>query len=311
MAALAPPRPVPTVDWVAADDELEDGDVKVIEERDEAGGAKVTVSLQLDPDTGRKIKVTKRVRRTLVRSQVSSAAMARQTWASTKFGKEKGSRAGLTGGHNTTTVAENTPLKLHAGGAAKAAEPEPSAGETARSQLAGKKIQCRYCRGDHFTPHCPYKDTLAPAVGEGLYDAPGGGNPALNDPSNPAVAASAGARTGRYVPPSQREGGSRFGPTAMGGSSRDELPTLRVTNLSEEVEEDDLRQLFGRFGRVTRVFVGRDRETGRGKGFAFVSFEMFADADQARQKVDGFGYANLILSVKWSQPRGEQPAPAP
>lgn len=309
MAAAAPPRAAPTVDWAAEDDEIEDGDVKIIEERDEPGGVKVTVSLQLHPDTGKKIKVTKRVRNTLVRSQVSSAAMARQGWASSKFGKEKGSSAGLAGGHNTTTVAENTPLKLHAGGAARSAEPEPSAEESARNQLAGKKIVCRYCRGNHFTTRCPYKDTLGPAVGEGLDDAPG--NPALNDPSNPAVAASAGSRTGRYVPPSQREGGSRFGPMAMGGGSRDELPTLRVTNLSEEVEEDDLRQLFGRFGRVTRVFVGRDRETGRGKGFAFVSFELFADADQARQKVDGFGYANLILSVKWSQPRGEQPAPAP
>jgi hypothetical protein len=34
----------------------------------------------------------------------------------------------------------------------------------------------------------------------------------------------------------------------------------------------DLRELFGTFGRVAQVYVGRDQETGAGKGFAFVSF---------------------------------------
>jgi translation initiation factor 3 subunit G len=35
------------------------------------------------------------------------------------------------------------------------------------------------------------------------------------------------------------------------------MPTLRVTNLSEDAEEDDLRDIFSRFGRVTRVYIGR------------------------------------------------------
>ena len=34
------------------------------------------------------------------------------------------------------------------------------------------------------------------------------------------------------------------------GGSRDDLPTLRVTNLSEDTEESDLCELFGAFGRV-------------------------------------------------------------
>ncbi|KAL9938384.1 hypothetical protein V8E36_003007, partial [Tilletia maclaganii] len=62
---------------------------------------------------------------------------------------------------------------------------------------------------------------------------------------------------------------------------------MRVTNLTEEAEEDDLRELFSRFGPVTRVFLGRDRETGACKGYAFVTFEIREDADRARQKVDG------------------------
>jgi len=90
-----------------------------------------------------------------------------------------------------------------------------------------------------------------------------------------------------------------------GPGSRDDLPTLRVTNISEETEENDLRELFGSFGRVARVYVGRDRETGVGRGFAFVSFEDRANAQRAMEKLNGKGYDNLILSVQWSQPRPE------
>jgi len=85
------------------------------------------------------------------------------------------------------------------------------------------------------------------------------------------------------------------------GGNRDDLPTLRVTNISEDTQENDLRELFGVFGRVARVYVGRDRETGAGKGFAFVSFEDKANAQKAIDKVHGRGYDNLILSVQWSR----------
>jgi translation initiation factor 3 subunit G len=74
-----------------------------------------------------------------------------------------------------------------------------------------------------------------------------------------------------------------------------------VTNISEDTQENDLRELFGVFGRVARVYVGRDRETGAGKGFAFVSFEDRAVAQKAMEKVNGKGYDSLILSVQWSR----------
>ncbi len=86
-----------------------------------------------------------------------------------------------------------------------------------------------------------------------------------------------------------------------GGQNRDDMPTIRVTNISEDTEEADLRDLFGTFGRIARVYVGRDRETGAGKGFAFVSFEEKAVAQRAMEKMHGRGYDNLILSVQWSR----------
>jgi len=45
-----------------------------------------------------------------------------------------------------------------------------------------------------------------------------------------------------------------------------------VTNLSDDVTEADLQELFRPFGPVSRVFVAVDRATGENRGFAFVNY---------------------------------------
>ena len=107
-----------------------------------------------------------------------------------------------------------------------------------------------------------------------------------------APAAGGPSGSGKYVPPSMRNpGGPRGAGESMyrSGANREDLPTLRVTNVSEDATDDDLRELFSRFGRVARVYIGRDRETGIGKGYAFVSFEDRAQAERAMEKVHGKG----------------------
>jgi translation initiation factor 3 subunit G len=162
-------------------------------------------------------------------------------------------------------------------------------------------ITCRICEGNHYTTRCPYKDTFT-GVLPGAEDAPG-----LNG-ELPPDASAPGATTagGKYVPPSMRGAGAgtRGGESMFKDSrGRDDLPTLRVTNLSEDAQEPDLREIFQRFehfGKVVRVFVGRDQETGLCKGFAFVSFEDRRDAEKAMAKVHGMPYDHLILSCQWS-----------
>jgi len=246
-------------------------------------------------DDGKKVKITRKIKRTLQKSVVEHNVAERKKWS--KFGKERGNNAGPD--RATTTVGENVSLKLSAGN--KSTEPEQTAEQSLKNELAkagAGKVVCRLCKGDHFTAKCPYKDSLA-----GLESAdvlpPDDGISA----ENPAAAS--GSTGGKYIPPSMRSGrgpGESMG-RAGGAGSRDDLPTLRVTNISEDTQENDLRELFGGFGRVARVYVGRDRETGAGKGFAFVSFEDRAVAQKAMEKVHGKGYDNLILSVQWSQPR--------
>lgn len=57
--------------------------------------------------------------------------------------------------------------------------------------------------------------------------------------------------------------------------------------VSEFAEENDLREIFERFGRVTRVFLAKDRDTQKAKGFAFISFQERTDAAKACEKIDG------------------------
>lgn len=283
-----------------------------IEQFDDGKGEKVIVEYRTNAE-GKQVKITRRIKRTLINTKVNHSVAERKTWA--KFGLEKGSQPGPNSG--TTSIGANVQIKLIAG-AAK--EPEPDPTEAMREKLANKRVQCRLCKGDHYTARCPYRDTLEaiPGAGGDVPDsdkvaAAAAAGVSLSGESatgkvNPVAAAlgAGGMGPGKYKPPSLRSGAVPA--HGMGGpSQRDETATLRVTNLSEDVEEEDLRDLFRYYGRVTRIFVGRDRETGLCKGFAYVNFEDRASADMARQKLDGYPYSNLILSCQWSQPRGERP----
>ena len=69
--------------------------------------------------------------------------------------------------------------------------------------------------------------------------------------------------------------------------------------------------MFERFGRVTRVFLAKDRETGRAKGFAFISFQERTDAARACEKMDGCTWSvlspfpftsqflHMLISKRW------------
>mmetsp|Transcript_6580 Transcript_6580/g.12149 ORF Transcript_6580/g.12149 Transcript_6580/m.12149 type:complete len:301 (+) Transcript_6580:178-1080(+) len=106
-----------------------------------------------------------------------------------------------------------------------------------------------------------------------------------------------GGAAGKYVPLHMRPGAttSRFDDSG-------EQNTLRVTNISEDTTEDDLRELFQPFGRIQRVYLAKDRETQISRGFAYISFMSREHAERAMEKLNGFGYDHLILKVEWAKP---------
>jgi RNA recognition motif-containing protein len=59
---------------------------------------------------------------------------------------------------------------------------------------------------------------------------------------------------------------------------------MYVSNLSFHTTDDNLRELFAKFGVVTSAKVITDRESGRSRGFGFV--EMAAD-NEARDAIQG------------------------
>lgn len=117
-------------------------------------------------------------------------------------------------------------------------------------------------------------------------------------PTSPEPSAG-GKGPSKYIAPHLRQGASAVGESPR--EKRDDSATLRVTNLSEDVTENDIYELFRRFGQISRVYLARDRETGQCKGFAFVSFGMKEEAERAQQAVNGLGYDNLILRVEFAR----------
>ncbi|BAU06405.1 MULTISPECIES: RNA recognition motif domain-containing protein [Fischerella] len=81
--------------------------------------------------------------------------------------------------------------------------------------------------------------------------------------------------------------------------------SIYVGNLSYEVEQDDLKQVFSEYGTVKSVQLPVDRETGRVRGFAFV--EMGSDAEEAAaiEALDTAEWMGRSLKVNKARPKSE------
>jgi len=80
---------------------------------------------------------------------------------------------------------------------------------------------------------------------------------------------------------------------------------LYVGNMSFKTSEDDLRNAFGQYGSVTDVYIANDRETGRPRGFAFVTFSTEAESKVAIEKMNGVDLDGRQLTVNEAKPKEE------
>jgi RNA recognition motif-containing protein len=80
-----------------------------------------------------------------------------------------------------------------------------------------------------------------------------------------------------------------------------------IGNLSFEVSTADLEELFNTYGAVESATVVTDRETGRSKGFGFVTMsdEAEAEAEAAIDAVNGTALKGRSVNVSEARPRTE------
>jgi len=83
---------------------------------------------------------------------------------------------------------------------------------------------------------------------------------------------------------------------------------LFVGNLSFEVSENDLQDLFAQAGSVSSVNLMQDRGTGRSRGFGFVEMATEADTAKAITMFSGKEFKGRALTVNEARPREERPS---
>ncbi len=81
--------------------------------------------------------------------------------------------------------------------------------------------------------------------------------------------------------------------------------SIYVGNLSYEVTSESLEEVFAEYGKVKRLSLPMDRETGRPRGFAFV--DMSADAEETAviEALDGAEWMGREMRVNKAKPRTE------
>lgn len=82
---------------------------------------------------------------------------------------------------------------------------------------------------------------------------------------------------------------------------------LYVGNLSYDTTEEGLRDLFAQAGTVESVDMIRDRESGRPRGFAFVSMSSQVEAEKAISMFNEKNFGDRYLKVNLARPREERP----
>jgi len=83
------------------------------------------------------------------------------------------------------------------------------------------------------------------------------------------------------------------------------VKNIFVGNLDFAATEAAVRSLFEAYGRVERVSMVADRDTGRPRGFAFVEMTDPGEADRAIAALNGHELDGRALNINEARPKGE------
>jgi len=309
--------------WADVDEEDEDEEA---EDQNTGGGTRFetqadkdgikTVIEYLERD-GKTYKVTKKVKQTTVKSWTNRNMMARKNMP--KFGKPMLNEAGEK--HLCVKSEEDVMIELTR---------KPAIVASTRDDAEDRFYEESLLLGQHLEKEKKTWTDMNRArqlerdekgIGEEPTTKPetviaggggGGCGSGLANAAESAAAAVTAAETGKggprtYMAPHLRNaagGGKGDGKGGKGDlQAQQQEASLRITNLSEDCKEGDLQDLFGKIGRLQRVYLAKDQTTGESRGFAFITYGNKYDAQKAIDQLNGHGYDNLILQVQFAKPR--------
>lgn len=81
---------------------------------------------------------------------------------------------------------------------------------------------------------------------------------------------------------------------------------LYVRNLPKSVTGNDLSVLFAKAGDVTAIEIATDRQSGKSKGYAFVTMSAQSEADKAVSMFNTYSLDDQRLKVALVRPREQR-----
>lgn len=79
--------------------------------------------------------------------------------------------------------------------------------------------------------------------------------------------------------------------------------SIYIGNLSYDVTQEDIGEVFAQYGTVKRVDLPRDRETGKMRGFGFVEMATEAEESAAIEALNGAEWMGRELKVNKARAR--------
>ncbi|HMI61518.1 MAG TPA: hypothetical protein VK518_11425 [Puia sp.] len=83
---------------------------------------------------------------------------------------------------------------------------------------------------------------------------------------------------------------------------------IYVSNLSFNVQDEDLREFFASYGEITSAKVIMDKVTGQSRGFGFVEMPDDAAAKKAIAELDNATVEGRNIRVNEARPKEDRPA---
>ena len=83
---------------------------------------------------------------------------------------------------------------------------------------------------------------------------------------------------------------------------------IYVSNLSFNVQDEDLKEFFAEYGEVTSAKVITDKFTGKSRGFGFVEMSDDSAAQKAIAELDQATVEGRTIRVMEAKPKEEKPA---